>query len=75
MEKSDFTREAGKLIRKHRNRNRKTQAWLAEQVGMDEHHLSRVEGGQYDISNYKYFKILKVLDVPADEINNLKEKM
>lgn len=64
----DIYKEIGKRIKQHREKNRMTQANLAELTGFTEQHISNVERANTKLSVDALIKIIEALDVSADEI-------
>lgn len=61
-----------KIVKKHRKKKGYTQAQLAELIGLNDQHISKLESGNYLPSLSTFFKIVDVLEIDLKEfgVNN-----
>src|SRR5699024_1908882 len=75
VDEKKFQRVLGKLIRKYRRQNQLTIEEVAEKVDMDEKHLSKLENGKHNPTSITLFKLIAVLDIPCDFVDDLKKEV
>lgn len=63
--------ELGKNIKAERNRQFLSQEKLAEMVGVQTHHISKIERGLVDIKFSTLIAILKALDLNFEKLYNV----
>lgn len=63
--------ELGKNIKAERNRQFLSQERLAELVGIQAHHVSKIERGLVDIKFTTLIAILKVLNLPFGKLYDI----
>ncbi|MCI8404324.1 MAG: helix-turn-helix transcriptional regulator [Clostridia bacterium] len=68
IDKIDFT-EVGNRIKKYREAQHLTQAELAEMVGTNQKHLSRIECGYHSVNLNTIAAIAKALNVSIDSLS------
>ena len=64
--------ELGKNIKAERNRQFLSQEKLADLVGVQTHHISKIERGQVDIKFSTLIAILRALNLKFDKLFELK---
>lgn len=58
-----------KKFKEYRKKQGYTQAQLAEKVGLNDQHISRIENADYQPSLNTFFKIIEVLKIDLNEFN------
>lgn len=72
IEKENFTRIVGDLIREIRTGKNMTQEKLGELTGYDRTYIGSVERGEKNVSFYAMYKIFKALEAdPTDFIKQI----
>jgi len=65
--------ELGNNIRAERNRKHMSQDELANKIGVQSPHISKIENGHSDIKFTTLVGILKVLDLPFEKLFEIKK--
>lgn len=68
---NEYLIELGKNIKAERNRQFLSQEQLAEMVGVQTHHISKIERGKADIKFTTLVAILKSLNLTFDKLFTL----
>lgn len=64
--------ELGNNLRAERNRQNLSQGKLADMIGMQTHHISKIERGLVDIKFSTLVAILKALDLKFEQLFEIK---
>lgn len=75
MDENNLQSVMGELIRMYRKQNLLTIMEVAEKVNMDEKYLSRLERGKHNPSSITLLKLIVLLDIPNDFIDELKKEV
>lgn len=74
MIKTDFLKELGASIAKHRLKKKITQTELAFLCDMERGNLTRIEKGKADVTAETLLKISLALSIPVSKFFKFKEK-
>lgn len=68
-----FNKELGELILIYRRRKKLSQEKLGELVGLTRQTIGLIEAGIPDLTSYNMIMLIKVLEIPKEEVEKIAE--